>query len=97
MADSTGGRKADRAARQAANARSDGLSAGGAGAGPGGDEVLEEAQGLVEGQALAGAFGVLRCSVRNGWAAVTRVACRCQPVNERLSKRSSPRGVFSSR
>ncbi|WP_411130168.1 zinc ribbon domain-containing protein, partial [Streptomyces sp. x-19] len=40
-----------------------GLVAGGAGACPGGQEVLEEVQGLVEGQALAGAFGLLRCSV----------------------------------
>lgn len=67
------------------------LSAGGAGAGPGGDEALEEVQGLVEGQVLDRTFGWVRCSVRNRWAAPTRVTWRCHPVNERPSKWSSPR------
>jgi hypothetical protein len=39
----------------------------------------------------------VRCSVRNRWAAVLRVTCRCRPVNERPSKWSSPRGACNSR
>lgn len=48
-----------------------GSSAGGAGADPGGDEVLEEVQGLVGGQTLTG--GVLPAVRRKRWAAMIRV------------------------
>ncbi len=68
-----------------------------AAAGPGGQELLDEVDHLVEGQAVGGVFGSVRCWVMNRWAAVTRVRCRCQPVNERPSKWSRPSPVFSSR
>src|SRR3954468_22619504 len=75
----------------------DGLSADGAGAGPGGQEGLQVVQDRVQAQAGAAAFGLVRSRVMNSWAAVTRVTCRCQPDQVRPSKWSRPRPVFSSR
>jgi hypothetical protein len=60
--------------------------------------ALEFAHDAVEGQPCPLAFGpVSRRVVMNRWAAVTRVAWWCQPVQERPSKWSRPRPVFSSR
>lgn len=60
-----------------------GTVAGGAGPGPAVQQVLDGAEGLVEGESAVSAFGASRCSVRNAWAAVTRVTWWCQPVQER--------------
>ncbi len=60
--------------------------------------ALEFADDAVEGQPCPLAFGLVsRRVVMNRWAAVTRVAWWCQPVQERPSKWSRPRPVFSSR
>src|SRR5689334_7248039 len=50
-----------------------GAVAGDAGAGPAVQQVLEGVEDLVEGELAVSAFGASRCSVRNAWAAVTRV------------------------
>jgi hypothetical protein len=47
--------------------------AGGAGAGPAVQQVLEGVEDLVEGESGVSAFGDSSCSVRKAWAAVTRV------------------------
>lgn len=49
------------------------MVAGGAGAGPAVQQVLEGVEDLVEGELAVSAFGARRCSVRKAWAAVTRV------------------------
>ncbi len=59
--------------------RSRWLAAGAAGAGPDGEQVLEFAEGGVEGQASARAFRSYRSQVQNAWARQVRVTCRCQP------------------
>ena len=62
-----------------------------------GQDDLQLAQDLVEGHPGAGAFGSFRSMVQNAWASAARVTWRCQPVQERPSKWSSPGPVFSSR
>ena len=75
----------------------DGLAAQRAGAGDDGEHDLQLAQDLVEGHPGAGTFGSVRSRVQNPWAREARVTWRCQPANERPSKWSRPRPVFSSR
>ena len=58
----------------------DGLSTDDAGAGPGGQEGLQFVQDRIQARAGAAAIGLVRSTVRNNWAAVTRVTCRCQPA-----------------
>lgn len=72
-------------------------AAGGAGAGPAPQQVLEDVEDLVEGQAGMWAFGSSRRRVRKAWAAVTRVTWWCQPRQVRPSKWSRPRPCLSSR
>src|SRR3954447_19830228 len=62
-------------------------------AGPSGQQGLQFVQDRVQAQAGASAFGSLRSPVRNSWAAVTRVTCRCQPAKVRPSKWSRPSAV----
>ena len=69
----------------------------GAGAEDDGQDDLQFAQDLVEGHPGAGAFGPVRSRVQKAWARAARVTFRCQPVQERPSKWSRPRPVFSSR
>src|SRR5436305_10240293 len=73
------------------------LAAQGAGAENEGEDDLQLAQDLVEAHPGAGTFGSLRSRVQKAWARTARVTWRCHPVNERPSKWSSPRPVFSSR
>src|SRR5260370_29721309 len=75
----------------------DGLAAQGAGAEDEGEHELQLVQDLVEGHPGAGAFGSALSMVQKAWARTARVTWRCQPVNERPSKWSRPRPVFSSR
>ena len=75
----------------------DGLAAQGAGAEDEGEHDLQFVQDLVEGHPGACAFGSVRSRVQKAWARTARVTWRCQPVNERPSKWSRPRPVFSSR
>jgi len=62
-----------------------------------GEHDLQFVQGLVEGHPGAGAFGSVRIMVMKAWARTARVTWRCQPVQDRPSKWSRPRPVFSSR
>ena len=73
--------------------------AGGAGAGPDGEECLQFADDLVEAQAGAVSFGARasRCRVQKAWAAETRVTWWCQPFQVRPSKWARPRACFISR
>ena len=75
----------------------DGLAAQRTGAEDDGEHNLQLAQDLVQAHPGAGAFGSVRIMVQKAWARTARVTWRCQPVNERPSKWSRPRPVFSSR
>ena len=75
----------------------DGLAAQGAGAEDEGEHDLQFAQDLVQAHPGAGTFGSALIMVMKAWARTARVTWRCQPVNERPSKWSRPRPVFSSR
>src|SRR5205807_6802308 len=75
----------------------DGLAAQGAGAEDEGQDDLQFVQDLVQGHPGACAFGSDLSRVQKAWARVARVTWRCQPANERPSKWSRPRPVFSSR
>ena len=75
----------------------DGLAAQGAGAEDEGEHDLQLAQDLVEGHPGAGTSGSVRSMVQKAWARTARVTWRCQPSQERPSKWSRPRPVFSSR
>src|SRR6266567_9269615 len=74
----------------------DGLAAQGAGAEDEGEHDLQLVQDLVEGHPGARAFGSVRSRVQKAWARAARVTWRCQPANERPSKWSRPKPVFSS-
>src|SRR5262249_38535078 len=75
----------------------DGLAAQRAGAEDDGENNLQFSQYLVEGHPGVCAFGSVRSRVQKAWARAARVTWRCQAVNERPSKWSRPRPVFSSR